>query len=218
MLPHVFLKLERFLIIFKATAFGFLVAMPVGPIGLLCISRTLASGLAAGLATGLGVALADGVYAGLVALGAAAFAATLTAHAAALQVAGGLALAAIGLHGILGAAKRPSPPGAPARRALFAAAASAFALTMANPATIASFAAIATALGVDSIAARWHDAAVFAVGLFLGSLAWWVLLSAGVAAARQRAPASGVAWLNRISGALLGSAGLYLAGRGAGLV
>ena len=66
-------------IIIKAIGFGFLVAMPIGPIGLLCISRTMASGFSAGLATGVGVALADGLYAAIVALGAAAFAALLSA-------------------------------------------------------------------------------------------------------------------------------------------
>ena len=204
-------------IIIKAISFGFLVAMPIGPIGLLCISRTMASGFSAGLATGVGVALADGLYAAIVALGAAAFAALLSAYSAPLQIAGGLLLALLGLNAILRAAHQASVANAPTRGALLAAGASAFALTMANPSTIATFAAIATGVGVKTIAPDYSTALLFAIGLALGSFLWWALLSGGVALARHRLPAAVIAALNRISGGILIAAGLYLAGLGAGL-
>ena len=80
-----------------------------------------------------------------------------------------------------------------------------------------TFAAIATGVGVKTIAPDYSTALLFAIGLALGSFLWWALLSGGVALARHRLPAAVIAALNRISGGILIAAGLYLAGLGAGL-
>lgn len=194
----------------QALAIGFAVAVPLGPIGLLCIERTLRLGLAAGLASGLGVALADASYGALVATGATLFAETLAEHERGTRILGGAALAAIGLRALFCAAQAEDT--AAPRSALPMAFVSAYLLTLANPATIASFAAIFAGLGFSRTAGTPGDAALVVTGVFLGSLLWWIFLSAGVAALRHRLPPKAVAWINRGAGAVLIAAGLWLAG------
>jgi threonine/homoserine/homoserine lactone efflux protein len=192
----------------RALAIGFAIAAVIGPIGLLCIERTLRGGLLAGLSTGLGVALADGVYALLVGLGAAGISEVLLAHGASLRIAGGLAIAVIGLKVLLGATGRAS---ARAEEKTFrgGAFASAFLLTLANPTTILSFVAIFAGLGLAAGATSAGKAAVVVVCIFTGSLAWWVLLSFAVAAIGHRLSPATVAWINRAAGAGLMAFGLW---------
>lgn len=174
---------------------GVAIAAPVGPIGLLCIRRTLADGPAAGIASGLGAATADGVY-GLVAAFGLGIAAALMENETPLRLFGAALLlwlawgtwrsrggagaeAAVGPGGVDGA---PGPGAARVGAAGLAGAwAGTFALTMANPATILSFAGVIAALGPEGAAGGlWLVA-----GVFLGSAAWWVGL--GLAVGRFRA-------------------------------
>jgi threonine/homoserine/homoserine lactone efflux protein len=171
---------------------GVAIAAPVGPIGLLCIRRTLADGPAAGIASGLGAATADGLY-GLVAAFGLGIAAALLENETPLRLVGaGLLLwlawgiwrasgTAAGAGGGVDAAPGPSSRPAPGAAALAAAWAGTFGLTMANPATILSFAGVIAALGPEGTAGGlWLVA-----GVFLGSAAWWVGL--GLAVGRFRA-------------------------------
>src|SRR5258705_395000 len=123
----------------KAVVIGFAIAAPVGPIGLLCIQRTLRGGGAMGLASGLGAATADGVYGALAGFGVGAIAQSLLAQAFWLGVAGGALLMALGA----AAMRRPSVAAAAGHAGSRAAAfASTFALTLANPMTILAFAGL----------------------------------------------------------------------------
>ena len=195
---------------FQALVIGFAVAVPLGPIGLLCIERSLRLGLATGLATGLGVALADASYGALVATGATLLSETLAEHDRALRILGGAALAAIGGRVLLCG---PQGDGADKVRApLIKAFATAYLLTLANPATIASFAAIFAGLGFSRTAGTPSDAAVVVTGVFLGSLLWWIVLSSGVAMLRHRLPPKLVSGINRGAGLALIAAGLWMVG------
>jgi threonine/homoserine/homoserine lactone efflux protein len=158
----------------RGVAIGCAIAAPIGPIGVLCIRRTLANGTRTGIVSGVGAALADAVYA-LVAGGALALATRLVAQLAVpLHVAGGVALIALGVRTLRerggdGARASATP------RDLIVACASTFGLTLVNPATIVSFAGIvAGALG----GALASPAAVvtFAGGVFAGSTLWWIVL------------------------------------------
>ena len=195
---------------FQAVAIGFAVAVPLGPIGLLCIERTLRLGLATGLATGLGVALADASYGALVATGATLLSETLAEHDRALRILGGTALAAIGGRVLLCGPQNDGTD--KVKAALLRAFCSAYLLTLANPATIASFAAIFAGLGFSRTAGTPVDAAMVVTGVFVGSLLWWIILSGGVAALRHRLPPRLIAGINRGAGLALIGAGLWMAG------
>ncbi len=184
----------------KSLLLGLAIAAPLGPIGTLCINRTLEHGFWAGMMGGLGTAMADALYAALAALGFAAFAALLAVIDAPLRVVGGLFMIWLGWTSL-----QPRPPVEAARldtRNLVGTVAATFALTMANPATIISFAAIFAGLGLGS-AGGDGGAFVVVAGVFLGSLAWWLALSGGVAMIRQRLPAGFAKWVSRISGVVL---------------
>ena len=139
-------------VLLKGLGIGFAIAAPVGPIGLLCIRRSLMDGRAAGLATGLGAATADGTYGLMVAAG---FAATgvLVSYAQPLALGGGLLVAVLGarsLRGYFAARGRPAPEAAGAGRpyrGVAAAWATTFFLTLSNPMTILAFIGMVAALG-----------------------------------------------------------------------
>jgi putative LysE/RhtB family amino acid efflux pump len=153
----------------KSMLLGLAVAAPLGPIGALCINRTLERGFWAGVAGGVGTALADGIYASLAAIGFSAFAATLAMIDAPLKLVGGLFMLWLGWKSML-----PKPARVAAQvgaRDLLGTIAATFLLTVTNPMTILSFAAMFAGLGLaDALGAI--NAAIVVAGVFLGSLLW----------------------------------------------
>lgn len=194
-------------VLLRGVVIGVSIAAPVGPIGLLCIRRTLADGMGVGLATGIGAAAADAVYGAIAGFGLAAVSALIMEAQAPLRLIGGALLLWLAW-GTLTA--KPAQTAAPAGsgRGLAGAFASTFALTLANPATIISFAAVFGALGVGGGAGGGGAAAVLVAGVFLGSALWWLMLSAGVGLVRARATPALMRWINRVSGAVIGGFGL----------
>lgn len=189
-----------------AFAVGVAVAAPVGPVGVLCIQRTLRGGVAFGLASGLGVATADGLYAALAALGLAKVAKVATVLQAPLGVTGGVLLLVLAYRAWGQAGQSCAAAIEPTTRGLLSTYGSALGLTLANPATIMSFAAIMAGLGAAVAAPR--DGQVFIAGIALGSLAWWTFLALAVGFARTRAPRALVDWAGRVSALILGAAGV----------
>lgn len=174
---------------------GVIVAAPVGPMALLAIRRTLERGWSSGLASGLGIATADGAYAAVAAFGLAAISGFLLGQARLVQIAGGLLIVIMALRALL-EARRPTTTvsSAPDARGLGSAYATCLGLTLANPPTILSFAAILAGLGV--LASTRLEAVAVVAGTFAGSATWWVLLTGAIAAGRGRIDAR---WRHRIS-------------------
>lgn len=189
----------------KGLLLGLAIAAPLGPIGALCINRTLERGFWAGMAGGLGTALADALYAALAALGFAAFTGIIDNVAIPLRLAGGLFMLWLGWQSF-----RPKPGPTAARIGAtghLGTVAATFALTMANPATILSFVAIFAGLGLAD-ETEPSGKALVVLGVFVGSLLWWLVLSAGVALASRRLPAAFALWVSRVSGSVLIGFGL----------
>jgi len=179
---------------------GLSVAATVGPMAVLCIRRTLAQGRLAGLATGLGVATADGCYGAVAGFGLALVSQLLLAQQMWLRLVGGLFLCYLGVKTAL-AAPATRPAGAGGAR-LGRAYVSALALTLTNPLTILSFAAIFAGLGAGT-GGRYGTTALLVLGVFAGSASWWVVLTSVVAALRARVTPRGLRWVNRASGAII---------------
>lgn len=195
----------------KGLLVGVSIAAPVGPIGLLCIRRTLADGPAVGFASGMGAASADAVYGAIAGFGLAAITDWMMGWDAALRLVGGLVLLWLGL-----ATFRARPTGraaeAPGAAGLAGAYASTFALTLANPATIVSFLAVFGGLGLASgpngagpngAGSDWAGAAALVTGVFAGSALWWLGLSTGVGFLRAKVTTGAMLWINRVSGLIL---------------
>ena len=202
-------------ILLKGLAVGVAVAAPVGPIGLLCIRRTLDRGWATGVASGLGVAAADATYGLMVAAGLSATG-LLLAHAGGMQLAGGLLIAGLGLRALGAGRMGTSDGGAPGRTArdgtgggALAAFASAYALTLTNPTTILAFAGLVAGLGAAA-AAQPGAVYVLVAGVFAGSLLWWIFLASATALARTRITPRATRWLDIGSGAVLLAWGLWI--------
>jgi threonine/homoserine/homoserine lactone efflux protein len=197
----------------RGAIIGVSIAAPVGPIGILCIRRTLAAGMPSGVFTGLGAATADAVYAGIGALGLTAITTWLIDNGAILRAAGIGLLAWIAWTTWRSPARAPNHAETGAHPSLLAAFAQTFALTIANPMTIISFAAIFAGSGLgaareDTLA----QAAALVGGAFAGSLAWWLILSGSVAILRARVTPGVLRAINRGSALLLLGFALWMLG------
>ena len=196
----------------RGLVLGFTIAAAVGPISLLCIRRTLAEGRTVGFASGLGVATADATYGAVAAFGLTAVTDILVDWRMALGLVGGafllwLAWRTFGAVPGVAADAAKAAEGAEAsgrsRRGLGGAFLSTLGLTLTNPMTILSFAALFVGLGVTAGDAA--GATVLTLGVFAGSGAWWVVLVGAVGALRSRITP---AWLRRVnlaSGLLIGA-------------
>lgn len=191
----------------RGLVIGFSIAAPVGPIGVLCIRRTLAEGRAAGLASGLGAATADALYGTVAAAGLTAVSGFLLAQAGWIRLGGGLFLLYLGARTLLARPVDARPTvGGPApvgRRGLIDAYASTFLLTLTNPLTILSFAAVFAGLGLGAAPGEYGAALLLVLGVFSGSALWWLLLSSGVSRLRARLDVQGLVWVNRIAGLVI---------------
>jgi threonine/homoserine/homoserine lactone efflux protein len=186
--------------LFRGLVIGFSIAAPVGPIGVLCIRRTLAHGRATGLAAGLGAAAADAVSGAIAGFGLTAVSALLVRQQGAMRLVGGLFLCYLGVRTFLA---RPAEQAARAGGAgLVGAFTATFGLTLANPATILSFVAVFAGLGIAG-AGNWREATIRVAGVFVGSALWWLLLSGVVGVLRSRLDLSTLRWVNRLSGTVL---------------
>jgi threonine/homoserine/homoserine lactone efflux protein len=182
----------------RGLAIGFSIAAVVGPIGMLCIQRTLHKGFFSGLVTGLGAATADGIYGSVAAFSLTVISTLLLGQQNWIRLVGGLFLIYLGIRAAL---TRPAERVAKASgRNLLGAYISTLLLTLTNPLTILSFATVFAGLGVG---AAGLAAALVAAGVFCGSCAWWLLLSGGVGLLREKMTTRWLAWINRLAGAAL---------------
>jgi len=193
-------------LLFRGLVIGFSIAAPVGPIGVLCIRRTLAKGRAYGLVSGLGAATADAIYGCIAGFGLTFISSILVNQQGWIRFAGGVFLCYLGLRTFLA---RPAEQTASARGSgLIGAYASAFLLTLTNPITILSFAAIFAGLGLANTSGDYVSAGILVLGVFTGSALWWLALSGGVGMFRAKFTPDWLRWVNRISGAVITTFGL----------
>jgi len=189
-----------------AMGIGVAVAAPVGPMSILCMRRTLTEGWQRGFSTGLGIATGDGAYAFVAALGLAGVSRFMLAYDKPFHFAAGLFLLYLGLRTFLVRSDRTTRPGR-AAGSFRPAYVSAVFLTLTNPPTIVSFAAIFTVLAPPS-GFDLQTALLTVAGVFSGSSLWWLLLTLAVSVARHIFGRRTRDWINGISGAVLGLFGV----------
>lgn len=187
--------------IIQGVLIGFVVAVPVGPLGLLCINRSLATGALCGFFSGLGVASADALAALIAALGISFVSSILTANQTVLRLAGGVFLCYLGWQ--IYRTKPKAQPAPASVNGLMNAYATTFLLTFSNPVTILSFIAIYAGWHVPSLEGRYLAAALLALGVFLGSALWWVGMYIGMTLFRGKFNLQTLGWVHRVSGALI---------------
>ena len=187
---------------------GFIIAVPVGPIGLLCINRTLSGGPTYGFFSGLGIATADAIAAGIAILGLTLVSNFLISQQIWFRLIGGLFLCYLGFRTFLA---RPAVQTTSVKESsLMGAYASTFFLTFTNPVTILSFVAIYAGWGVESLSGDYFSAAVLTMGVFTGSALWWIILSGGLLLFETRFTHRGLRWVHRISGVIIAGFGFFV--------
>jgi len=194
----------------RGLVIGFAVAFALGPIGLLVIRRTAEHGWRYGFVSGVGVATADAAYGAIAAFGLTAVTELLVGADRVLGIVGGAVLVVLAVRALVAAFGEQSPaaerPEGGRLHGPLGAWASMVALTLTNPATIISFAALFASLGAGSAGAGGAVAVV--AGVFAGSVAWWVLLTGLVAAVRSRLTRRVIRVLNVASALLIGAFGV----------
>jgi threonine/homoserine/homoserine lactone efflux protein len=182
----------------KGFIIGFSIAAPVGPIGILCIQRTLARGNVQGLVTGLGAATADAIYGFIAAFGLTFISNFLVEQSIWFRLIGGLFLCYLGIKAFL--SEPQNQVISVTNRNTLSSYGTTFFLTLTNPMTILFFAGVFAGLGMVSESIQYTSAGLMVIGVFIGSGAWWLILSGTTSILRNKMNARKLSWINKISG------------------
>lgn len=180
---------------------GFLLAAPVGPVGVLCAQRSLTHGRIAGLISGLGAATADTFFGLVAAFGLSVISDFIMEHQDWVRCVGGAALIGLSIKLVVSAPARAAQSnGTTDHLGNFF---STFALTITNPITIMSFAFVFASFGVMSAVVTAIDAWILVGGVFAGSITWWLIITLGVGLFRGILSDRGMRWISRISAVII---------------
>ena len=198
---------------------GLTLAVPVGPISLLCIQRTIAGGRLYGIISGLGVATADSFYAAITVLGLTVISGLIIAEQSLFRFLAGIILILIGIRVFMSV---PEDVSAKSEHETYLNHyLSMVAIAIANPLTLVFFMVILPGFGVVIHGTAFLPAAEFVAGVFFGSMVWWVILCGSVGSVRSHISVKNLGLINRVSGLLIscfGAGMLILLGLTTGLV
>ena len=192
---------ENLLLSLRGFLIGLSIAAPVGPIGILCIRRTISNGWLMGFVSGIGAATADAVYGSIAAFGLVAVSSLLIKQQIWLQLGGGVFLVYLGMRIVFSKPKNIQVEGQGSSHwNLLAAYVSTFILTLSNPLTILSFVGVFAGLGLGNLQSGIWSGSMMVLGVFAGSASWWLLLSGFFTRLRSVFTMNLLVWVNRISG------------------
>lgn len=199
----------EFTFFLKGIAIGFVMAIPIGPIGIMCIRKTLTEGRLSGLIIGLGAATADLFYGCVAAFGLTIISDTLNSQRIWIRIVGGALLFFLGIKTFRAQPKDPKLKisGSGRLRSYF----TVVVLTLTNPLTIFAFIAVFAAFGLGD-GLSFFSAIVLVAGVFIGSCLWFFLLTSGTIIFRKKLDLVGLKWVNKIAGILIIISGLIVIG------
>lgn len=189
------------LIFLKSIFLGFIVAVPIGPVGIICIRKTLTSGRRMGLSTGLGAALADGIYGIIAAFGVKAAAHFLYIFRSPIEIIGGMCIVYLGYRSFY---KRHHPDTLETTEteSEIVSAVSAFFLTLTNPLTLVTFTLVFAGLGLGR-GTRPLTASLVVLGVAIGSFLWWIIVANIVSYLKTKFTHKTLNTINIVTGAIL---------------
>ena len=191
---------------FKGLLIGAAVSAPVGPIGLLCINRSLTEGRLRGFVSGLGAATADMVFCIIAGFGFTFVSRFLEERALWISVVGACGLVFLGLRIFF---SRPAEKSCAVTGGdLVHIYVSTFVLTLINPVTILFFVALFTSLGVTLSHLDYPSLTLLIMGVLVGAVLWWFLLTGCVSLLHRKLTQETIRWVNRISGTIVMVLGL----------
>ena len=206
-LPNGDTELIALILIIKGLLAGLAIAVPVGPINVLCASRTLTKGRLSGLLSGLGAATADALYGAVAGFSITLVIDFLVREESRIRVVGGLLLVGIGCVYFRKPPQSLKKEQGEEEGSAHSDFVSTLLLTLTNPTTVLSFIAVLTALGMGG-GAGWKTFLLVG-GIFCGSMLWWVILVTLVNWLRDRFNENSMRWMNRIAGLAIGGFGLF---------
>lgn len=198
-------------IIINGFIFGLVLAAPVGPVGVLCVQRTLSEGRMHGLLSGLGAAVGDAIYGAIAAFGVSAVQLWISDHQVSLRTIGGILLLLLAAKTLILRSNRKNQKnvGKLHTENLLQDFVSTFLLAITNPITILTFAGLFVTLGSTDVGDSINNAALLVFGVFIGSALWWFALAFTANLARPYIDGGYQKWVSRISAAILISFGVY---------
>jgi threonine/homoserine/homoserine lactone efflux protein len=191
----------EYTLLLKGIAIGFALALPIGPIGILCIRKTATEGHLSGMIVGFGAATADALYGFIAAFGLTVISDALLTRQGWIRLIGGAFLCYLGIKTLL--AKPPNNAQQVNSKGFLGSYISTFLLTLTNPLSIIAFLGVFAGFGLRNGNLSLGSAATLIGGVFLGSALWFFLLSYGITLFRDKFNATGLGWVNRISGSLI---------------
>jgi threonine/homoserine/homoserine lactone efflux protein len=193
----------------KGILIGFAMAVPVGPIGIMCIRKTLTEGRLRGMIIGFGAATADLLYGSVAAFGLTIISDTLISQKFWIRLVGGALLLFLGIRTFR--AKPTDPKRHINSSGMLRSYLTTLFLTLTNPLTIFAFIAVFAALGLGD-GLSYFSASLLVAGVFIGSSLWFLILSSGSLFFRERLDLVGLSWVNKIAGVLIIISGLIAIG------
>ncbi|GAK57826.1 putative LysE/RhtB family amino acid efflux pump [Candidatus Vecturithrix granuli] len=191
----------------KGFTIGIAIAAPVGPIGVLCIQRTLTRGAFHGLISGLGAATADALYGFIAAFGLTVISDMILTYQFWFRLIGGLFLCYLGIKAFLAT---PAPEAATEKKlGHLEAYGTTLLLTITNPMTILAFAAIFSGVGLFGDSLHYVPASLVVLGVFTGSGVWWCILSGCTDIFRKKFSLQKLGWVNKVSGIIIFTFGVF---------
>ena len=195
--------------------FGLVLAAPVGPVGVLCVQRTLTEGRLHGALSGLGAAVGDALYGAVAAFGISAVSDWITDHQTSLRFIGGFVLIALAFRTAFGKPRHRGPGHSSGSvtgirtDSLFQDFVSTFVLAISNPITLLTFAGLFATLGIAHAGNSIEHAGWLIAGVFLGSASWWMALSATAGCFRGFLNGGYEKWVKYVSATILIAFGIY---------
>lgn len=204
-------------IFIQGIVFGFFLALPVGPVGVLCVQRTLSQGRMHGLISGLGAAFGDALYGAVAAFGITAVEDWITSNQATLRSVGGIVLLLLAMRTVMAMVRHTSTEAATSQmvegrivtHSLVKDFISTFMLAITNPITFVAFAGLLATLGFTEAGRSIGNASILVAGVFTGSAVWWIALSSTASIFRPVVDGSYQVWMDRIVAAILAGFGIY---------
>lgn len=193
-------NLAGLVLFFQGFMIGFTLAIPVGPMAIFCINRSIALGMMGGLCAGIGTAISDGIFSGVAGFGLACVECWILEYGIYFKLTGAAILTYIGVEII----KKPYTEDnshMPKASGYAATLSQAFLLNLVSPFTILTFISMFTATQVK--ASNAYDISMLVTGCAAGSLSWWVILSSLISVVRTKMSARLIWFINKISGALI---------------
>ena len=184
----------------KGLIIGFAMAVPIGPVGIMCIRKTLSEGHSRGMVIGLGAATADSLFGSIAAFGLTFVSDMIASQYFWLRLVGGGLLIFLGIRTFR--ARREDAAIPLENNGLLGSYISAFLLALTNPVTIFAFVAVFAAFGVGQRLGI-ISACILVIGVFAGSFLWFLTLSYVATLFRKKLDSGGIRWVNRIAGILI---------------